>query len=219
MPRAPVDASASRAEPDGLDPLDPVARRQSGRVRFGVGAAIVLLLVSIAVAIIITMASSGSASTTLEPTESAVASSRPVVALVHVLGAVARPGLVELGADARVVDAIAAAGGLTADADTARVNLARTVTDGEQLVVPKIGEVAPTVPDTGGPMGEKSMTVNVNTADLAGLEELPGIGPALAQRIIDWRETNGGFSSIDDLGNVSGIGEKILAGLRDLVTT
>jgi competence protein ComEA len=111
------------------------------------------------------------------------------------------------------VDAVAAAGGFTDVADQSGINLARFVTDGEQLRVPAIGEVPPAPAGTtaGG-------LVNLNTADAAALETLPRVGPALATRIIEWRDANGGFGSIDDLKNVTGIGDKTFDGLKDLVT-
>lgn len=139
---------------------------------------------------------------------------------VHVLGQVAHPGLYMLEPDARVVDALAAAGGTLDDADLQSVNLARLLSDGEQLIVPVIGAAADdggTGPGGGGtaPIGDG--LIDLNNADGTELETLPRIGPALAQRIIDWRETNGRFQSVDDLLAVPGIGEKLLAGLRDLV--
>jgi competence protein ComEA len=115
-----------------------------------------------------------------------------------------------LDADARLVDAVAAAGGTTDGADLAAVNLARRVEDGEQVVVP----VAGAVPGTAG-APQTDDRVDLNTADQAALETLPRIGPALAERIIAWRDDNGRFSSVDDLLAVPGIGEKLLAGLRD----
>lgn len=132
---------------------------------------------------------------------------------VHVLGQVTQPGLYVLEPEARVVDALAAAGGTLDDADLQAVNLARPLSDGEQLIVPVIGAAAE---DAGSsPAGDG--LIDVNNADQAELETLPGIGPAIAQRIIDWRETNGRFGSVDDLLAVSGIGEKLLAGIGDLV--
>ncbi|GAA1771288.1 hypothetical protein GCM10009747_36040 [Agromyces humatus] len=141
--------------------------------------------------------------------------------LVHVLGAVAQPGLVELEAGARVVDAVAAAGGLTPEADPAGVNLARPVVDGEQLVVPVVGAVPQPGVATGGapgggvPAGDG--LVHLNTADVAELDTLPRIGPALAQRIIEWRDANGPFTSAEQLLDVAGIGDAVFAGLADKV--
>ncbi len=133
---------------------------------------------------------------------------------VHVLGQVAHPGLYMLELDARVVDALAAAGGTLDDADLQSVNLARPLSDGEQLIVPVAGAAAEPGEAT-APVGDG--LIDLNNADQAALETLPRIGPALAQRIIEWRDTNGRFQSVDDLLAVPGIGEKMLAGLAELV--
>ena len=136
--------------------------------------------------------------------------------LVHILGEVEHGGLFEFQAGDRAVDAIAAAGGFTRHADRASVNLARELVDGEQIVVARRGHaVAPASPGGGAAPGAP---VNLNSADAAALETLPGIGEALAARILAWREANGSFTTVDDLGNVTGIGEKTLEGLRELVT-
>ncbi|WP_101848641.1 ComEA family DNA-binding protein [Zhihengliuella sp. ISTPL4] len=180
--------------------------------RLGLGAAVVLAIVVLAVAVGLGLLREQPASVDSVPLVQSSASVAPAAAetYVHVLGAVARPGLYVLHAEARVVDALAAAGGATDAADLAGVNLARPVEDGEQIVVPVAGTVADPVippPDDG--------TVDLNSADQAALEELPGIGPALAQRIIAWREENGRFQAVDDLLAVPGIGERVLEGLRD----
>ncbi len=133
---------------------------------------------------------------------------------VHVSGAVAAPGLYVLDASARVVDAIAAAGGLAPDADVSAVNLARPLSDGEQLA--RAAASAPSTQAPPQPAGDGR--INLNTADLAALDTLPRIGAAMAQRIIDWREANGRFTSVEDLLAVPGIGDKMLESLRDLVT-
>ncbi|WP_244286200.1 ComEA family DNA-binding protein [Cellulosimicrobium cellulans] len=138
--------------------------------------------------------------------------------VVHVVGQVVTPGLVTVAADARVADALEAAGGATADADLAALNLARTVTDGEQIVVPRPGEAVPatgSAPPAAGTAADG--TVDLNTADAAALDALPGIGPVLAERIVAWREENGPFTTVDELGEVSGIGPAVLADVRDLV--
>jgi competence protein ComEA len=132
---------------------------------------------------------------------------------VHVLGAVEKPGLYVLDLDARLVDALAAAGGTTADADLTAVNLARVLEDGEQIVVPAAGALVGAPGGAAPPPGDAR--IDLNTADQAALETLPRIGPALAERVIAWREENGRFTSVDDLLAVPGIGEKLLAGLRD----
>jgi competence protein ComEA len=145
--------------------------------------------------------------------------------VVHVVGQVRRPGVRHLPVGARVADAVAAAGGATPGADLAGLNLARVLVDGEQVRVPKPGEgvAAPSGPGGGGsgPAGSPAGRgpVALNTADLAALDTLPGVGPVLAQRIVDWRTAHGRFTSVDELAEVSGIGEKLLAQLRPLVTT
>jgi competence protein ComEA len=167
------------------------------------------------------------------------ATSRPSAAeaeiVVHVVGQVVRPGLVRLRQGARVADAVAAAGGSRPTADLAAVNLARLVVDGEQLHVPKPGEVVVGEPPgsgaagasgTGGGQGGVARggaaggggVVSLNTADLAALDSLPGVGPVLAQRILDWRAEHGRFTSVDELGEVSGIGDTLLGRLRPLVS-
>src|SRR5690606_39310270 len=119
----------------------------------------------------------------------------------------------------RVIDAVAAAGGYTDAADRNALNLARVVSDGEQLVVYAEGE-APSAGTGAGGSGHQSIggKVNLNTADAVTLQTLPRVGPALSARIIQWREVNGRFRTIEDLMSVTGIGEKTFAGLRDLVT-
>lgn len=141
--------------------------------------------------------------------------------VVHVVGQVALPGLVRLPSGARVADAIAAAGGARKSADLTALNLARLVVDGEQVHVPRPGEVVsvpPLAPLRGppgsGPSSAPPAVVDLNAADAAALDTLPGVGPVLAQRIIDWRAEHGRFSSVDELGEVSGIGEKLLANVR-----
>ena len=131
---------------------------------------------------------------------------------VHVVGEVQSPGMYQLPIGARLVDAVFAAGGLTEDADNASVNLARELSDGEQIVVFSISQ------EGQSPGTNSSGLISLNRAGDKELEELPGIGPALAGRIIAWREANGGFKSVQDLLKVSGIGESLLAGVIDLVT-
>lgn len=141
---------------------------------------------------------------------------------VHVVGGVVRPGLYRLAPGSRIIDAVMAAGGLAPDGSQCQVNLARVVTDGEQVVVPQTPPGTPcrSVQAGGGSSGgvTGSGPVSLSTATLEQLDALPGIGPALAQRIIDYREANGGFRSVDQLNEVSGIGSKVLANIAPLVT-
>ncbi|MDG4827629.1 ComEA family DNA-binding protein [Asanoa sp. WMMD1127] len=140
---------------------------------------------------------------------------------VAVAGKVRKPGLVRLPAGARVADAVEAAGGATPGTDLSTVNLARRLTDGEMVLVgvtPPPGS-APD-PSAGGPAvgGAGDGKVNLNTATLAELDSLPGVGPVLAQRILDHRTAKGGFKSVGDLRNVDGIGASRYEDLKDLVT-
>ncbi|WP_367726725.1 ComEA family DNA-binding protein [Microbacterium sp. LMI1-1-1.1] len=207
---------------DAAEP--PAARR-----RLGVGAVIVLVLAAFAVVVVIGMVrgATGAEVVTSVPSPSGSAAHAPTVGLyVHVTGAVGAAGLYRLPAGSRVMDAVAAAGGFADDADRAGVNLARAVSDGEQIVVPVLGAAAEAHPGGGAPDGAAAAagggaaatgTIDLNTATADQLDTLPRIGPAIAERIISWREENGRFRSVDDLLSVPGIGEKMLAGLRDKV--
>lgn len=134
--------------------------------------------------------------------------------LVHVAGAVKYPGVYELPPGSRVRDAVEKAQPNN-DADVNLLNLAAVVTDGQKIVVPRQGETV-SQPGPGSP--GSSPLVNINTATLEELDRLPGIGPALAQRIIRYRETNGRFRVPEDIKNVSGIGEAKFEQLKDLIT-
>ena len=142
----------------------------------------------------------------------------PYTIRVYVSGAVHHPDVYTLLQDSIVKDAMEAAGGPTKEADLERINLALPVTDGQQVHVPRQGEDSPPVqPPSGQPAtGGK---VNINTADSAALESLPGIGPSLAQRIIDHRQSNGPFERVEDVMEVSGIGEATFEGIKYLITT
>jgi len=149
--------------------------------------------------------------------ESAVSVSTDI--FVHVTGAVANPGVYATETGSRVFDIVAMAGGFTNKADQASVNLARLVSDGEQLLVFERASSTNTVTSTTKP-SSGSLTgtlVSLNRASQSELEELPGVGPTLAQRIIDWRSANGGFKSLEDLLEVGGIGDKLFAGIQGKV--
>jgi competence protein ComEA len=143
-------------------------------------------------------------------------------AIVHVAGAVAKPGVYDLDAGARVIDAIEAAGGGAPDADLNRLNLAAKVADGQRVLVQRVGEAAPagsaSPGGSGGENADPSGLVSLNSATQAELEALPGIGPTLAEAIITERERRGGFRSVNELRDVRGIGEKRFADLKDKVT-
>jgi competence protein ComEA len=134
--------------------------------------------------------------------------------VVHVVGAVRRPGLYHFVDGSRVADAVRRAGGATRRADLAQINLAAPMADGLQVVVPRRGSGTAV-----SPVGGEAATgpVHLNTATLEQLDALPGVGPVTAQKILDYRTENGGFASVDDLDAVSGIGPARLETLRELV--
>jgi competence protein ComEA len=138
--------------------------------------------------------------------------------VVSVVGRVRHPGLVTLAAGARVADAIAAAGGLLPGGDAASVNLAAVVTDGQQIAVGVPGAPGDAGGRTASSGAGGGAPVNLNSATAADLDALPGIGPVLAQRIVDYRLQQGPFTSIDQLDDVPGIGPALFAQLRKRVT-
>ncbi|MBF4578490.1 ComEA family DNA-binding protein [Frigoribacterium sp. VKM Ac-2530] len=227
-----------RSAPDPAAPRGP-------RWRLGVGAVVVLVLAVLAVTVAVSATASrggaGETAITSRPTpaygssgavDSSAAPGAPgSPVLVHVHGRVALPGLYELASGARVVDVVAAAGGFADDAEQGAVNLARPLVDGEQLYVPAVGEAGAAGPGAGagagagagsaaggGASGPGAALVDLNSADAAALETLPGVGPATSAAILEWRRQNGAFRSVDDLLGVTGIGEKTLAKLSPLVT-
>ena len=140
--------------------------------------------------------------------------SAPKEYLVHVAGAVRRPGVYRIGGDGRVIQAIRLAGGPTAGANLAGVNLAAPVNDGQQIVVP----ARPTRQELATASGATKGPISLSAATVEQLDELDGIGPTLAARIVGWRDTHGGFQSIDQLGDVPGIGDTRLESLRPHLT-
>jgi competence protein ComEA len=144
---------------------------------------------------------------------------RPAQLVVHVVGAVRSPGLYRLDEGSRVADAVALAGGTTPKANLTAVNLAATLVDGTQVVVPKAGDpaAAPASPGGAGTAGAPRGPIRLSTATAEELQTIPGVGPVTAERIIQYREQNGPFRSVEDLDAVPGIGPTRLAQLRDLV--
>jgi competence protein ComEA len=149
-------------------------------------------------------------------TAAATPTARPLV--VSVVGKVRKPGLVTVPAGSRLVDAVRAAGGPMPGVDLTALNLARKVTDGEQIVVGGPAPAEAPAGTAGAPAAGATTVVNLNSATLAELDSLPGVGPVIAQRILDWRAAHGGFTSVDQLRDVSGIGDRTFEHLRDLVT-
>ncbi len=144
---------------------------------------------------------------------------------VHVAGAVVRPGVYTLDKNGRVEDAVEAAGGFVAEADKNALNLAARLEDGQRLDIPFVAGYEPEEEEgfvvvsegTPSPQAGEGL-ININTASLEELDTLPGIGPTIAQRIIDYRTANGPFATIEDILNVSGIGSATFAEIEDLIT-
>jgi competence protein ComEA len=146
--------------------------------------------------------------------------------IVHVAGEVNKPGIVNLKSNSRIADAINAAGGVTKEADLNQINLAYILEDGQKIYVPNKNEKIEgneyITKDSGNNEGnsnsKEGKKVNINQAKQTELEELPGIGPSLASRIIEYREQNGKFEKIEDLQNVKGIGESKFSDIKDKVS-
>jgi len=157
----------------------------------------------------------------------------PKALSVHIIGAIQKPGVYQLPPESRILDVVNAAGGFSPDANQQSVNLAAFLQDGEQIIILANAPTATTIldapvtvtqiisnleslstPNTSNP-GE---LININTASAEMLESLPGIGPVTAEKIIAYREANGGFKSIDEILEVSGIGPVKFAGIKDLIT-
>ena len=145
-----------------------------------------------------------------EPSEAAEVSVNQAKIFVHIAGKVKHPGIYQLDSGARVFDVVLLAGGFTKKANQSSINLARVVTDGEQII---IGSGA-----SQDLLNNSQSFISLNQSSVSTLEDLPGVGPALAGRIVDWREANGGFKSKEDLLNVAGIGDKLYSSIKDLVT-
>lgn len=141
--------------------------------------------------------------------------------VVYITGAVQNPGVIDIPEDSRVIDAINAAGGVTSSADLESINMAQRVKDGQHVTVPEISvdENGNRVASKKSGSSSKNSLVNINTADESELISLPGIGPATAKKIIDYRENNGAFIDIEDIKKVRGIGNAKFESMKDLITT
>lgn len=175
---------------------------------------------------VVSSAPTGAPTGAVDPGSSASPRASVAGVVVHVLGAVRKPGLVTLATGSRVQDAIAAAGGLAAKADPGELNLAQAVTDGQQIVVGTKNKPAGEVRNgtAGGSVGggaggsgtAAGQLVDLNTAGQAELEELPGVGPVMAGKILTWRTENGRFSRVEELQEIDGVGPKTYAKLAPL---
>lgn len=165
-----------------------------------------IFIAAFTVALVVIFSSLGPAET--GQAETAESSVTIASAYVAISGQIVRPGVYPVDSTTRLFEVISAAGGFTKKADQSSVNLARLVQDGEQIIVLAKGG-SPSEPE------RKLMSLNSATAD--ELETLPGVGPTLAGRIVDWRVANGGFESVEDLLKVGGIGDKLFAGIRMMV--
>ena len=217
------------------------------RMRIGLGAGVVLVLLAGGLAVLITAVAShpaaastadgsssysgsssgdstpaasddstGGGSTSADDQGTAAGSTDASTDFVQVVGQVAKPGVYELPAGDRIIDAVAAAGGFTPTADPASLNLAQVIADGQQIVVGVKGAATTASATASGSVANG--IVDINTADVTALETLSGIGPALAQRILDYRTAHGGFRSVNDLQNVTGIGPKKFAEIKASVS-
>ncbi|MEH7443137.1 helix-hairpin-helix domain-containing protein [Bacillus sp. JJ1122] len=151
--------------------------------------------------------------------EATVPEQKPLVMMADIKGAVIKPGVYEIEADDRVIDLIELAGGLTKDAEAASINFAMHVSDEMVIYVPRKGESTEgSVPLQSGQQTQDKQKINLNTAAASELETLPGIGPSKAEAIIEYRETIGLYKTIEDLKNISGIGDKTFEKLKELIS-
>ena len=147
-----------------------------------------------------------------------IAPGTPSPLSISIDGAVGSPGVYSLPAGSRLIDLLALAGGLSSNADLSVINMAGRVGDGEHITIPSMGQ-GPVGENLASPIADGSEhLINVNTANVAELDQLPGVGPVIAQRIIDFREFYGPFDSIDQLAEVEGISPEMIRNFRDKVT-
>lgn len=185
----------------------------------GIAAALVMLLT----AGFIGLKTTSRQSAALPPSPKPTVASKPVAeapdlsTTVYVTGAVVSPGVQHLAADARVEQAVEAAGGFTANANKAAINLARKLVDGEQINVPSTDAATSSTPAIGTPSTSTPPVINLNTASAAELDALPGIGKVMAEKIVEFRQQHGAFTSVDQLLGIRRFGAKTLEEIRPLV--
>ena len=198
-----------------MDDMDVRIPALSRRQLFGTAAAVVVLILLV----IRHLGGGGSAAPAVTPLRAPVHAKPPAAKLlvVDVAGAVRHAGLYRLRSGSRIDDAVAAAGGPTAKARLDSVNLAAPIADGEQIVVPRRGAAVSVGASPPAAGSSPSAPLDLNSATLEQLESLPGIGPVTAQKILDYRQEHGAFSSVDELDAVPGIGPARMDTLRDLV--
>lgn len=208
--------------------LKSVTEAASSLTRFQVGVIMALMLLLIAGAALSYVRSRPRVVRVLEEKGAALSAgdsdgkAKKVELAVHVSGAVNSPGLYQVPEGSRIADALNKAGGPRTDALLDNLNLASKIKDGEKVLVPRQGETTPGAQAVSGdslaPTASSNAGININVAGVDELDKLPGVGPALARRIVEYRQKNGQFSSIDELDNVEGIGPSKLESLKDLVT-
>jgi len=200
----------------------------SDRVRWLASAAIVVLVVLILLTSFSKSKTADDATLLLKadaqvtPTEPAPQAKAPSATVatrigVDLIGAVQQPGVYFLDSPARIADAVQAAGGLAPDADREQINLAAHVTDGQQIRVPRVGDVSPKTATGDAATGSSAQdtTININQADVATLDSLSGIGPTTAEAIVAYRTSNGPFKRVEDIQNVKGIGPALFGKIKD----
>jgi len=226
-PSSPIQRFRPLPDPTWRERIESAAARVrelegAGRLAVGVVGVVVAAIVGF---VLLWPSTAGSSPEDTLPRASSAPASEPstpttasAMVVVQAAGAVARPGVYRLARGARVDDLVRAAGGLADDADPDRVNLAALLVDGQRIYIPRVGEALPAGDAPPASDSAAGQPIDLNSATLAQLDTLPGVGPATAQAIIDYRSQHGPFHSVDDLLNVRGIGPAKLDELRGLVT-
>jgi competence protein ComEA len=223
LPPSPAEPRRPPPDPSWRERLEVLGQRigvDVSPVRIALAVAAVAVAVGAALFVGRPSSSDPPVESTLPRASSSASAAPPTTAaqlVVQAAGAVAKPGVYTVAGTARVNDLIAAAGGLAAGADPDAVELAAPLTDGERVYVPRVGETTLPPPGASATSSTARGPVDLNRASAADLEGLPGIGPALAQAIIDYRQQHGPFQSVDDLADVRGIGPAKMEQLRPLV--